>query len=77
AKLADKVNAPILLIHGRDDSVVDVEQSRIMSDALKKAGKAHEFIELNGEDHWLSRTETRQRMLTETIRFLQAHNPPG
>jgi len=77
AKLADQADAPIMLIHGRDDSVVDIEQSRIMADALKKAGKPHEFIELNGEDHWLSRTETRQRMLTETIRFLQAHNPPG
>lgn len=77
ARLADKVDAPILLIHGRDDSVVDVEQSRIMADALKKAGKTHELIELNGEDHWPSRTETRQRMLTETIRFLQAHNPAG
>ncbi len=77
AKLADQADAPIMLIHGRDDSVVDVEQSRMMADALKKAGKPYEFIELNGEDHWLSRTETRQRMLTETIRFLQAHNPPG
>ncbi|RYZ13847.1 MAG: S9 family peptidase [Alphaproteobacteria bacterium] len=77
AKLAAQADAPIMLIHGRDDSVVDVEQSRMMADALKKAGKPYEFIELNGEDHWLSRTETRQRMLTETIRFLQAHNPPG
>ncbi|RYZ13857.1 MAG: S9 family peptidase [Alphaproteobacteria bacterium] len=77
AKLAAQADAPIMLIHGRDDSVVDVEQSRMMADALKKAGKPYEYIELNGEDHWLSRTETRQRMLTETIRFLQAHNPPG
>jgi dipeptidyl aminopeptidase/acylaminoacyl peptidase len=77
AKLAAQADAPIMLIHGRDDSVVDVEQSRMMADALKRAGKPYEYIELNGEDHWLSRTETRQRMLTETIRFLQAHNPPG
>lgn len=77
AKLAAQADAPILLIHGRDDSVVQIEQSRIMADALKKASKPYEFIELNGEDHWLSRTETRQRMLTETMRFLLAHNPPG
>lgn len=77
AKLAAQADAPILLIHGKDDSVVAIEQSRIMADALKKAGKTHELIELNGEDHWLSRTETRQRMLTETVRFLQLHNPPG
>jgi dipeptidyl aminopeptidase/acylaminoacyl peptidase len=63
------------LIHGKDDSVVPIEQSRIMADALKKANKPYEFIELAGEDHWLSRGETRQRMLTETVRFLQANNP--
>lgn len=77
SKLADKADAPIMLIHGRDDSVVEIEQSRLMADALKRAGKPYEFIELNGEDHWLSRTETRQRMLSETLRFLQTHNPPG
>lgn len=77
ARLAANVEAPILLIHGKDDSVVPIEQSRMMADALRKAGKPFEFIELNGEDHWLSRSETRLQMLTETVRFLQAHNPPG
>lgn len=75
AQLADRADAPILLIHGKDDTVVPVEQSRAMAAALRRAGKPHELIELNGEDHWLSRGETRVRMLTETIRFLQAHNP--
>lgn len=77
ARLADQADAPILLIHGKDDSVVPIEQSRIMERALRRASKPVEFIELDGEDHWLSRGETRQRMLTETVRFLQAHNPPG
>ena len=75
ARLADRVTAPILLIHGRDDSVVPIEQSRLMERALRRAGKPVEFIELAGEDHWLSRGDTRTRMLTETIRFLQTHNP--
>ena len=77
ARLAEQADAPILLIHGRDDSVVPIEQSRLMADALERAGKPFEFVELDGEDHWLSRGETRQRMLTETVRFLEAHNPPG
>lgn len=77
ARLAAQADAPILLIHGKDDSVVPIEQSRLMERALRRAGKPVEFIELDGEDHWLSRGETRQRMLTETVRFLQAHNPPG
>lgn len=76
ARLAAQADAPILLIHGRDDTVVPIEQSRLMAAALRRAGKPVEFIELNGEDHWLSRGDTRTRMLEETVKFLQANNPP-
>ena len=75
AHLADRADAPILLLHGRDDTVVPIEQSRAMAAALRAAGKPHELIELPGEDHWLSRSATRQRMLSETVRFLETHNP--
>ena len=77
AARGDKVNIPILLIHGRDDSVVPLEQSRLMADALKKAGKPVEFVELKGEDHWLSRGETRIQTLSAVIAFLEKHNPPN
>ena len=47
-----------------------------MAAALRRANRPVELIELNGEDHWLSRADTRTRMLTETVRFLEANNPP-
>ncbi|WP_312685088.1 alpha/beta hydrolase family protein [Brevundimonas nasdae] len=43
--------------------------------AMRRAGKPTELIELSGEDHWLSRAETRQKMLAETVRFLEVNNP--
>ena len=73
---AARADAPILLLHGRDDTVVPIEQSRFLAEALQRAGKPYEFVELTGEDHWLSRAATRRRMLAETVRFLEAHNPP-
>lgn len=76
ARLASRADAPILLIHGRDDTVVPIEQSRLMAEALRTAGKPVEFVELDGEDHWLSRGDTRLRMLNETVGFLERHNPP-
>jgi dipeptidyl aminopeptidase/acylaminoacyl peptidase len=76
ARLAAGADAPILLIHGRDDTVVPIEQSRLMAQALRAAGKPVEFLELEGEDHWLSRADSRRQMLTEAVRFLEQHNPP-
>ena len=70
------VTAPILLIHGRDDTVVPYEQSEVMASALKRAGKAVEFVTLNHEDHWLSRSATRLQMLEATVAFLRTNNPP-
>jgi dipeptidyl aminopeptidase/acylaminoacyl peptidase len=70
------VTIPVLLIHGRDDTVVPFEQSQLMLGALKKAGKPVQFVELKSEDHWLSRSETRQQMLQETVKFLEVNNPP-
>ena len=72
----DAVTAPVLLIHGRDDTVVPFEQSEVMADALKHAGKSVEFVTLKREDHWLSRSATRLQMLQATVAFLKANNPP-
>jgi dipeptidyl aminopeptidase/acylaminoacyl peptidase len=74
---AGDVDIPILLIHGKDDSVVDYHQSQIMADALKKAGKPYDFVTLDGEDHWLSSGATRLKMLQTVVAFLQKNNPPN
>ena len=76
-KHIDRVSIPILLIHGRDDTVVPFSQSEDMADALRKAGKQVEFVQLDGEDHWLSRSATRLQMLQATVKFLEANNPPA
>jgi dipeptidyl aminopeptidase/acylaminoacyl peptidase len=76
AEHADKITIPILLIHGKDDTVVPFEQSEMMADALRKAGKPVEFVALKGEDHWLSRGDTRLQMLQAVTAFLEKNNPP-
>jgi dipeptidyl aminopeptidase/acylaminoacyl peptidase len=72
----DAVNVPVLLIHGRDDTVVPSEQSSVMFEALRRAKKDVEMVTLKNEDHWLSRSETRLQMLQSSVTFLRAHNPP-
>ncbi|MFN3524017.1 MAG: alpha/beta hydrolase family protein [Phenylobacterium sp.] len=73
---ADQVEIPVLLIHGRDDTVVPLEQSRVMAEALQKAGKPVELIVQKGEDHWMSRGDTRLSMLQSVVAFLERNNPP-
>lgn len=75
--LATRADAPILLIHGVDDIVVPFDQSSVMAAALTRAGKPFEFVKLSGEDHWLSRGETRLAMLKAATAFIEKHNPPG
>ncbi|MFD2135852.1 alpha/beta hydrolase family protein [Novosphingobium resinovorum] len=74
-RFAARADAPVLLIHGKDDTVVPYRQSLVMADALKDAGKPYELVTLAGEDHWLSREETRKQMLAAAMRFVQQHNP--
>jgi dipeptidyl aminopeptidase/acylaminoacyl peptidase len=76
ARFADQVKASVLLIHGKDDTVVDIKQSKIMYKALKKAGKEVEFIALDGEDHWLSVESSRIETLKAMEGFLAKHLRP-
>jgi len=73
ARSARTIRAPILLLHGTDDSVVPFDQSQMMANALKAAGKPFQLISLEGEDHWLSSSATRIRMLSEIEKFLAAN----
>lgn len=74
---ASKADAPILLIHGKDDLTVPFDQSKAMDAALRAAGKPVELVVLPDEDHYLSRSATRLAMLEALVRFVTKHNPPG
>jgi dipeptidyl aminopeptidase/acylaminoacyl peptidase len=73
ARSAATVSAPVLLLHGTEDTVVPIAQSRMMANALKAKGKPVELIELPSEDHWLSASQTRIRALTELDKFFARH----
>jgi dienelactone hydrolase len=72
---ADKASVPLLLVHGKEDTVVPVGQSREMAEALKKAGKPFQYIEQPQADHHFSREEDRLQYLKALEAFLKANNP--
>jgi pimeloyl-ACP methyl ester carboxylesterase len=74
--LANRADAPVLLIHGKDDTVVPYLQAVEMVDALKRAGKPVEFVPLEGADHWLLKEDTRIAMAKASVAFVEKYNPP-
>ncbi|THD83341.1 MAG: S9 family peptidase [Phenylobacterium sp.] len=73
----DRVNVPMLLIHGKDDTVVPLEQSYMMANNMKAAGKPVDLVVLDSTDHWLTRGSTRLAMMQATMAFLEKNNPPN
>lgn len=71
------VTVPVLLIHGRDDTVVPFSQSAAMAKALRRAGKSVQLVSLAHEDHWLSHSATRELMLKTVVKFLKSNDPPN
>lgn len=72
---ATQFSVPILILHGKKDTVVPVKQSREMVAKLKAAGKPYVYIEQPLGDHHFSREEDRVAFLKALEGFLQEHNP--
>jgi len=75
ARFAGKVSGPVLLIHGANDTEVDPEQSQVMADALKAAGKPVEHIVMKDEAHYFTRGTNRVQMLEALEAFLAKNLP--
>ena len=74
-KQAAKASCPIMIIHGEDDTVVPVYQSREMESALKASGKPVELFTYKGQDHWETIESARIDMIRRVVGFLDKHNP--
>lgn len=70
---ADRVKAPVLLLHCELDITVPISQSEMMAAALQKAGKKVEFVRIPGDDHYMTLESTRLRVLQEVEKFLAAN----
>ncbi len=75
ARMAERIKIPILLIHGKDDTVVPVVQSRVMADALKDEKKVYEYIELEDGTHHLDYYPDRKQTFEAMDAFLKKYLP--
>lgn len=66
----DSIKMPVLLVHGDKDSQVEVDHSKRMASALKRADKPHRVVILEDATHQLGRKSDRMTLLTEVEKFL-------
>jgi dipeptidyl aminopeptidase/acylaminoacyl peptidase len=52
---------------------VPVGQSILEQSALEAAHKDVQFVQIDGDDHYMRQEATRIRVLQETEKFLKAH----
>lgn len=50
---ADKIHTPLLLVHGDGDTNVPVGESDQLFTALKLLGREVEYVQIQGQDHWI------------------------
>lgn len=72
----DKINIPILIMHGKDDSIVPVNQSTDMVNALKSAGKNVAYFEVEHAEHGATTESSRIEIMHHTLDFIEKYNPP-
>jgi dipeptidyl aminopeptidase/acylaminoacyl peptidase len=67
---AERIKAPVLLVHGDNDIQVLVDHSRRMARALESKDKEYELAVIRDGNHSLSRYEWREQLLRKLEGFL-------
>lgn len=77
--LTEKITRPLLLMHGDEDDIVFIDQSRMLEKAMqkRKVSAPFRYLEFPGLGHQIETPEARERFLREMESFLLTHNPPG
>lgn len=70
-KHANKIAAPVMLVHGTLDERVNEIHSELMASALKGAGHPPTFLKFDGLDHSLDDSAARAELLSKSDAFLR------
>lgn len=70
---AERIQAPLLILHGRNDRLVVPLMSEKMIEALRIENKYFESHFYKGEEHGFSKPENKQDAWSRVLRFLNQH----
>lgn len=68
---AGEITCPVLLVHGVDDPVLPLIQSRRMRDALRSAGKSVDLVEIEDAGHADWNDSEEQALMTRYVALLR------
>lgn len=69
----DKLDPPILIVHGTADKTVDVGQSRLFAAKLKEAGARHELVIVEGAPHTFHLQPKQRDLRPVVLGFFDQH----
>ena len=70
---ADKIHTPLLLLHGNADTNVPVGESIQLFNALRILGRDVEFIQVDGENHYIANYDKRKLWHASIMAWFAKH----
>lgn len=74
---AERIQAPLLMLHGRKDKRVVPLMTERMVEMLQIEDKVHEVHWYDDEGHGWERRENRRDAYERILKFLRTHMPPA
>jgi len=73
--MVDQLERPVLLVHGKKDSIVPYSQFKLYKEKLEDRGADAVFVTYEKESHGFKEFENRKDWLDQLDKFLAKHNP--
>lgn len=69
----ERLRAPLLVVHGAEDTNVPVGEAEQLVEALERRGIEHRYLLFEGEGHELLSTMNRVKFVQETVAWVTRH----
>jgi dipeptidyl aminopeptidase/acylaminoacyl peptidase len=65
----DRLSTPLIILQGRDDAIVPLEQAEMMAEALRERGVTFAYLVFDGEEHGFRQAANIRRALEAELYF--------
>ncbi|HTD63176.1 MAG TPA: S9 family peptidase [Verrucomicrobiae bacterium] len=73
----DRINAPLMVIHGANDPRVPINEAEQIVSTLRARGREVEYLRYEDEGHGLAKAKNRADAWPKVVRFFEKHMGPA